>query len=187
VTTAALGLALLAAPLAAAHVTVSPEAIQAGTTATLAFQSPNEGTGAPVTGLRLVLPAGLAVDQLEVAPGWSASVRGRTVTWSGGRIPPGQFAVFSLVVTASAGTGTLAIEARQTFADGTSAEWRPALSVTEAAPAGAAGRDAGARSLGKAALAVAIAAAGFAVLACFLGLFLWLRRDSGDQASRSTS
>jgi periplasmic copper chaperone A len=114
--TAALGVLVLVGPAALAHVTVSPSTAEVGSTSELTFRVPNEEAKAATTRLTVQLPADHPIAQLLVKPipGWKVSVRTTKlakplvtddgsfssvvsqVTWSGGRIEPGQYQDFAL-------------------------------------------------------------------------------------------
>lgn len=179
---AACALSLLLAASAAAHVTFTPTTARPGETVRLVVDSPDENTGSPIVALELLAPSGVTVDDPEARPGWRALVQRGRVEWRGGSIPPGQFATFMVDVTAPSATGPQRFTARQRFADGTSAEFHPVLTVEPPASAGVAGRDSSARSLARAALFLAIAAVVLAIGAGFLGLWLWLRPPPRDAA-----
>jgi hypothetical protein len=114
------------------------------------------------------VPEGVVVEQVEEKADWGIDGRGRTLVWTG-RLNPGRLATFAVSASVEGG-GELV---RHT--DGSTQTWEPTVAVGAAT----AGRDEGARTLGKAALFVAVAAGVLAVGAGFLGLWLWLR-GSGD-------
>ncbi|MGH3508697.1 MAG: YcnI family protein [Nocardioidaceae bacterium] len=111
-----LALTVLAASPASAHVAISPATAPAGSAAELTFRVPNEEAHAATTKLVVQLPVAHPIAQLLVRPipGWSSTVRTRKltkplvtddgsfssvvslVTWSGGRISPGQYQDFTL-------------------------------------------------------------------------------------------
>jgi uncharacterized protein YcnI len=159
---------LLAAP-AMAHITVTPGSARAGSAAVLTFHVPDEEAKADTTKLDLKIPTGHPIADLlvEPVPGWTVSVKTVTlakpiitddgkftqavseVTWSGGKIGPGQFQDFS--VTADplpTGVSTLAFKALQTYSNGDVVRWidlsqpgqpapghpAPVLTLTSAAP-----------------------------------------------------
>jgi len=173
--TLALG-ALALAPAAAAHVTVSPTQAEPERAALLTFSVPNERPDTVVTGLVVSMPPAVTVLQIQAKAGWQESIGARTVSWRGGRIPPRRFDTFTIRAAMPATEGTVVFRSLQIYADGHNPTWRPAVQVDAARPAvDAKGRDSGARTLGKAALFVAIAAAALAVGAGFLALWTWLR------------
>lgn len=110
---------LLVSGTAFAHVTVQPEGAAAkGGYATIAFKVPNERDNASTTKLEITLPTDhpLASVSAEPVPGWQVkitksklakplTIEGKQideavskVTWTGGKIEPGQFQRFPLSV-----------------------------------------------------------------------------------------
>ncbi|MCT2589336.1 YcnI family protein [Streptomyces sp. N2-109] len=107
---------LLGAGSASAHVSVNPEEAEAGGYSTVTFKVPNERDDASTVKLEVNLPADtpLASVMPQPVPGWDVKVtkskldkpmemHGETineavskVTWSGGKIEPGQFQQFPL-------------------------------------------------------------------------------------------
>ncbi len=173
--TLALG-ALAVAPTAAAHVTVSPSQAEPQRAALLTFSVPNERAGTVVTGLRVTVPAAVTILQIQAKAGWRESIDGRAVSWRGGAIPPHRFDTFTVRAAMPQREGPVVFRALQLYANGHNPTYRPVGEVAAAwPPTVARGRDSGARTLGKAALFVAIAAAALAVGAGFLALWTWLR------------
>ena len=172
-------LAALAWPAAAAaHVGVDPPRLDPGTTQLLTFTVPNE-RATPLTGFALERPRELRIEQVETRAGWTASSRGRLLSWRGGPVPAGQLATFAALLTAPEEAGTLIFVGRLSYADGSAQIFRPAVTVGPA-PAAASGRDEGARTLGKAALGVGIAALVLALATGFFALYLWLRSAGSE-------
>jgi uncharacterized protein len=159
---AALALALPAA--AQAHVTLQPDAAPAGGFTRLDVRVPNERDDAATTEVQLRLPSGFATASYEPVPGWTVKVRKTklatpvrtddgdvteevsTITWSGGRIPPGAFQDFGLSVRVPGKAGdTLTFKALQTYGNGEVVRWigpagsenpAPTVSVGASAEAG---------------------------------------------------
>jgi uncharacterized protein YcnI len=173
--TLALG-ALALAPAAAAHVTVSPTQAEPERAALLTFSVPNERPDTVVTGLVVSMPPAVTVLQIQAKAGWQESIGRRTVSWRGGRIPPRRFDTFTVRAAMPARAGPVVFSSLEIYATGHNPTWRPTVEVAAGArSADAKSRDSGARTLGKAALLVAIAAAAIAVGAGFLALWTWLR------------
>ena len=173
-------LVLLLPGAAAAHVTVTPRRVAPGAEALLAFSAPNEREHVPIEALTVDLPAGFVVGAVETKGGWRTTTTGRTVTWRGGRIPPGQFAQFFLRAVSPGTRGSFATTAVERFADGQRAVFHPRVSVGTLRTTLRPGTDSGARTLGKFALGVALAAALLAVGAGFLALRSWLVSGEAD-------
>jgi periplasmic copper chaperone A len=138
---AAVGLVL--APSAAAHVTVNPNEVEAGSFSRFAIRVPNERPKASTTKVVVRLPAGLEFVSFQPKPGWKRTTtmakldqpvtseegetiteRIATVTWEGGSIAPGEFDEFGLSakVPDTAGT-TLVFPANQTYSNGEVVRW----------------------------------------------------------------
>jgi hypothetical protein len=166
-------LALAWTAAASAHVTVSPTPIAPGEETTLAFHVPDERAGARLTSLTLRLAGTLRIESIEAKPGWIAQRHGQTIRWRGGSLRVGEFVDFSVVVDAPTRPGVLHSVAVERFSDGEAERYPVPIMVREATPTR--NRDAGARTLGKAALIVAIVAAVAAVGAFFMAMAMWLR------------
>jgi uncharacterized protein YcnI len=159
----------LAAP-AAAHLSIDPAKVVVGNAVDLVFSVPNEGDAIGVDHVTLGIPQDFQLDDAEAKPGWTQSRTGQAITWSGGRIPKGQYATFSIRGTAPARAETVLFNVLVGDRTGKTITYRVGLDVTAAS-----NQDKGARTLGKAALGVAILAAVLALGALFGGLYLWLR------------
>jgi hypothetical protein len=178
-------LAALALPgAAAAHVTVTPRQLAPGAEGLLVFSAPNERDRVPLTELTVTLPPGFLVGSVETKSGWDVTVRTRTVTWTGGSIPPRQFATFAIRAVAPQRTGSAATTAIERFGDGRASTFHPRLAVepssTAAATTARPGRDSGARTLGRFALGVGLAGILLAAAAGFLALRSWLLSPDPD-------
>jgi uncharacterized protein YcnI len=160
---------VLAAP-AAAHLSVDPNRIHTGQLADVTFSIPNEGDASGVDHVTLGIPSDFQLDDAEAKPGWTQSRTGQAVTWSGGLIPKRTFARFTIRGTAPAKAETVLFNVLVGDRTGKSITYRVGLDVTADSA-----QDTGARTLGKAALGVAIVAALLALGALFVGLYLWLR------------
>ena len=97
-----------------------------------------------------------------------------TRTPRGGRVPTGEFATFALRVTAPRRSSVMNFGVRQQWSDGKSKAGFVRVLVARGTPLLSA-RDSGARTLGKSALFVAIAAGALALGAGFLAMARWLR------------
>jgi uncharacterized protein YcnI len=159
----------LAAP-AAAHLSVNPSQIHTGELGDITFSIPNADDAIGVDHVTLGIPGDFQLDDAEAKPGWTQSRTAQGITWSGGRIPLGQYATFSIRGTAPAEAQTVLFNVLVGDRTGKTLTYRVGLDVTAAL-----GQDKGARTLGKAALGVAILAAVLALGALFVGLYLWLR------------
>jgi uncharacterized protein YcnI len=160
---------VLAAP-AAAHLSIDPATVVKGQLVDLVFSVPNEADAVGVDHVTLGIPQAFQLDDAEAKPGWTQSRTGQAITWSGGLIPKGTFARFAIRGTAPATVETVLFNVLVGDRTGKSITYRIGLDVTAAS-----NQDKGARTLGKAALGVAIVAAVLALGALFVGLYLWLR------------
>ncbi|HET7572151.1 MAG TPA: DUF1775 domain-containing protein [Gaiellaceae bacterium] len=123
--------ALAAAAVASAHAKLSPPVVlaKAGQVFTLAV--PTEKDGAVTTQVELTPPEGFSIDSFVPSPGWKRTVQQEgsgedaeieRVTWSGGRVPTGEDAVFQFLGRADE-SKTYAFSVRQTYSDGSVVEW----------------------------------------------------------------
>jgi uncharacterized protein YcnI len=160
---------VLAAP-AAAHLSVNPSRIHTRQLADITFSIPNADNAIGINHVTLGIPADFQLDDAEAKPGWTQSRTGQAITWSGGLIPRHQFATFSIRGTAPAKVETVLFNVLVGDRTGRSITYRVGLDITATAT-----EDNGARTLGKAALGVAIVAAILAISALFVGLYVWLR------------
>ena len=174
--TVAAAVALALAPAALAHVDIEPFSIEPGQPARLTFYAPNEGKS-PATELQVVVPGDAELAVAEAVPGWTATVQGQTVTWRGGRIPVGQYGLFSAIVGAPDGEEQLEFRTTLRYADGFRQVFSPIVFAREQKAPKA--RDEASRTLGKYALGLAVAALLLAIAAGFLALTGWLR--TGDR------
>jgi uncharacterized protein YcnI len=162
--------ALVFAGSASAHLSIDPAKVTRGELVDLVFSVPNEDDPVPVDHVTLGIPGDFDLDDAEAKPGWSQSRTGQAITWSGGNIPKGQYATFSIRGTAPKKVETVLFNVLVGDRNGKSITYRVGLDVTAHGP-----QDAGARSLGRAALLIAIVGGGLALAALFTGLYVWLR------------
>lgn len=162
--------ALLFVPSAWAHLSVAPTRVGVGEAVDLTFGAPNEDDDLGVDHVTLTVPAGFDLDDAEAIPGWTQSSSGASITWAGGRIPKGQYATFGIRGTAPKTPGTVTFNVLVGDRTGKSITYQVGLDVVKSTT-----RDNGARSLGKAAIAVALVAAALGLIALFVGLYVWLR------------
>lgn len=164
---ATLAIALLAAPGALGHATVSPAFLASGEEGELRLEAPNE-RDEPMTALAVRLPAGLeaAAGQPET-PGWQLEADGPRVVWTGGPAAGGEVVLFRLRARASGEPGPVTIEVEQRYASGAVVRWSPPFTVLPAAG------DAPRQYLGRALVA---AAAGLVVVGGSLVVARRLRR-----------
>ncbi|PRY70106.1 uncharacterized protein YcnI [Glaciihabitans tibetensis] len=137
----------LAAPLAAsAHVTINPNAAEAGSYAVITVKVPNESATATTTKVELALPEDTPFTSVRYVPvaGWSAELVSETlpapvtvgenevaeavtsVVWTalpGSEIADGQLQQFSVSLGAVPDTGSVVLPATQYYSDGTIVSW----------------------------------------------------------------
>jgi periplasmic copper chaperone A len=145
-------IASIAAPAAAAHVTVDPQEAAAGSFARFDIRVPTERDVA-TTKVTVQLPDGLFFVSFQPKPGWKRSVkieqlaqpvevlgdevteRVASVTWSGGSIAPGEFDEFGMSARIPETAGTeLVFPALQTYAGGELVRWIGPPDTDEPAP-----------------------------------------------------
>ncbi|MCW2822343.1 MAG: hypothetical protein JWQ67_522 [Marmoricola sp.] len=131
--------------VAAAHVTVQPDAAEAGSFSVVAFRVPSERDDAHTTRLRVVLPDDHPIGSVQTTPvpGWSVATSTRTlatpitlfgeklskvvsqVTWTATNrgLAPGQFQDFSLSLGQLPESGEMVFRAVQTYSNGEQVNW----------------------------------------------------------------
>ncbi|MGH3242136.1 MAG: YcnI family protein [Spirillospora sp.] len=142
------------ATAASAHVTVNPKTAEQGTYAKVAFRVPNERDNASTTKLVVNLPADHPLSSVSVrpVPGWTVKAEKTKlttpikthggeqteavtrITWSGGKIEPGNFQEFDVSLgPLPTNTGELMFKADQTYSNGEVVKWdqKPAEGAAE--------------------------------------------------------
>lgn len=143
---------VLPATSALAHVTVNPREATGGGYAKLAFRVPNERDDAGTTKLEVNLPADHPFASVSVRPqaGWAYTVDRKKldtpikvhdneisevvskITWTGGKILPGEFNEFEVSVGPLPGDAdSITFKALQTYSNGEIVRW-----IEEATPGG---------------------------------------------------
>jgi periplasmic copper chaperone A len=155
-TAAAVLAAALALPAAAsAHVTLQPNTAPADGFTRLDVRVPNERDDAGTVKVDVQLPPGFAFVSYEPRPGWKVTVEREKldqpieveegfevdeqvtrITWSGGRIGPGEFLDFGLSLRLPKGEAgdKLIFKALQTYEDGEVVRWIGPEDADEPAP-----------------------------------------------------
>ncbi len=150
-------LALAALPSTAlAHVTISPSSLPAGAEDELVFRCPDESANAATVKLVVQLPVDHPIASVKVRPihGWRSRVTMRkltvpittddgvvvaavdTITWSGGRIEPGEYQDFAILAgPIPSGAKELPFKAIQTYSNGEVVRWIERRGPGEAEPA----------------------------------------------------
>jgi uncharacterized protein YcnI len=139
---AAVGGALVLAASASAHAELSPAVAltKHGQLFTLAV--PTEKENATTTKIELTPPSGFSIDSFAPSPDWTRNVKStgsgeetkiQQVTWSGGKVPTEEDAVFQFLASADSAK-TYSFKVRQTYSDGTVVDWSGPESSDTPAP-----------------------------------------------------
>lgn len=117
------------ASIAGAHAVVFPRTMNADSYEKFVLRVPNEKESA-TTQVKVEIPEGFAVSRVKPMYGWNYEFEraedGKTVkaiTWSGGKILPGEFQEFEFNGKTAAEPGRYAFRAWQTYDDGETVEW----------------------------------------------------------------
>lgn len=143
------------ATAASAHVTANPKTAEQGSYTKVAFRVPNERDDASTTKLVIHLPVEhpLASVSVRPLPGWTAKVEKSklpkpmkvhggelteavtTITWTGGKIEPGQFQEFDVSMgPLPTDTDQMMFKAGQTYSNGEVVRWDEAPADGAAEP-----------------------------------------------------
>jgi uncharacterized protein YcnI len=122
---------LLFVGAADAHVVPLPAYVVAGEPSRVLLSVPNE-RGLAMTGVSVTLPRRFHIAAAGSVAEWTATVRGRTATWSGGRLPPTVTAYLPLDVQAHVEPGQVTFVAKETYPDGEAVRWPVTLTVVPA-------------------------------------------------------
>src|SRR3954469_8484940 len=123
VTSAIAALALVAAAGASAHAEISPPVAVSTTTQLFTLAVPTEKEGLTTTKVELTPPSGVGIDSFVRAVGWKrqrqetgsgANAVIQKVTWTGGRVPTEEDAVFQFLASADSNK-TYTFTVRQTY------------------------------------------------------------------------
>lgn len=116
-------LVLILVPQAMAHVEASPEKVPADGVARITLAAEGEES-VPAVKLTVQMPAGVTDVTAHPTPGWTRSVNGRIVTWSGGKIQEGKVGKFSFSAHMPAAPGrVLVFPSLVTYANGKVVHW----------------------------------------------------------------
>ena len=139
---AAVLLALVLADAAFAHATLSPPVAKSKVLQQFTLSVPTEKEGATTTEIELTVPAGFAIDSFEPEPNWKRSEQAtgsgeektiQKVTWTGGKVPTGEDAVFRFNGSL-ASSKSYKVTVRQTYSDGSIVDWTGPESSDTPAP-----------------------------------------------------
>jgi uncharacterized protein YcnI len=137
--TAAVALGAIAAPGAAAHVTVQPSTSRPAELQRYRLIVPNERTSAATTGVDVKVPAGVTFALVESVAGWRAQVVRRRgviaeLRWRAGRVPPDGYADLHFIARNPVRVGPIAWKALQRYDDGRVVRWIGSKASDQPAP-----------------------------------------------------
>jgi hypothetical protein len=76
---------------------------------------PNDSINVPLTGFRLTPPSGVTVEATEVGDAWVTRMEGRTLVWTGGRVPGGDQGVFTFRAQLDTAEPTITFEGEESY------------------------------------------------------------------------
>ena len=138
---AAIG-ALVLANAAFAHAAISPPVTKSKTGQVFTLAVPTEEENATTTTVELTPPEGFSIDSFAPSPGWKRDVQQtgegedtviQKVTWSGGKVPTEEDAIFQFVGEADS-SKTYSFDVRQTYSNGKVVDWSGPESSDTPAP-----------------------------------------------------
>ena len=161
---------LVFAASAFAHAEMSPSVALAKHLQLFSLAVPTEKASATTTQVELTLPSGFSIDSFVPVLGWKRKEQTtgtgqnttiQKVTWSGGKVPTEEDALFQFLASADA-SKTYTFKVRQTYSDGTVVDWSGPESSDTPSPTVEAkssiGGGGGSNTLAIVALAVAVVA-----------------------------
>jgi uncharacterized protein YcnI len=132
------------ATAASAHVTANPDSAEQGSFTKVSFRVPNERDKADTTKLKIDMPKDHPIEHVSVrsVPGWTVKVETAklakpvkleggelteavsSITWSGGKIAPGQFEEFDVSMgPLPTGVDRILFKAEQSYSGGEVVKW----------------------------------------------------------------
>jgi uncharacterized protein YcnI len=128
--------ALVAAPVAAGHGTLTPSTAAAGASQRFELTVPNDRLDADIVGVALALPAGAALESAEAEqPRWAVTSTETSVRWTGGPIERTTTETFAFVARVPTESGPVQFTLLETYDDGDAAPFP--MTVVTSGPAGA--------------------------------------------------
>jgi len=133
---------LVLASVASAHAIMSPPVAKSKVLQQFTLSVPTEEEGATTSEIELTVPDGFSIDSFEPSPGWkrteAATGSGeekviQQVTWSGGKVPTDEDAVFRFNGSMSSNK-TYTFKVRQTYSSGKVVDWSGAETSDTPAP-----------------------------------------------------
>jgi uncharacterized protein YcnI len=125
-----------------AHAEISPPVAKSKTTELFTLAVPTEKEGLMTTKVELTPPSGFGIDSFVPSAGWKRDVQQtgtgenaqiQRVTWSGGKTPTEEDAVFQILATPDS-SKTYKFNVRQTYSDGSVVDWSGPESSDTPAP-----------------------------------------------------
>ena len=134
--------ALAFAGSAFAHAEISPPVTVKKVTQLFTLAVPTEKENAETAKVELTPPSGFAIDSFVPSPGWTRNVQQtgsgeetqiQSVSWTGGKVPTEEDAVFQFLATADS-SKSYSFSVRQTYSDGSVVDWSGPESSDTPAP-----------------------------------------------------
>jgi uncharacterized protein YcnI len=133
--------ALAFAGSAFAHAEISPPVTVTKVTQLFTLAVPTEKENAETAKVELTPPSGFAIDSFVPSPGWTRNVQQgsgeetqiQSVSWTGGKVPTEEDAVFQFLATADS-SKSYSFSVRQTYSDGSVVDWSGPESSDTPAP-----------------------------------------------------
>jgi uncharacterized protein YcnI len=125
-----------------AHAEVSPTVVLAKSSQVFTLAVPTEKEGLTTTKVEMTPPSGFGIDSFAPATGWKRDVQStgsgeaaviQKVTWSGGHVPTDEDAIFQFIGTPNS-SKDFTFKVRQTYSDGSIADWSGPESSDTPAP-----------------------------------------------------
>jgi len=142
VTAAVTAGALAFVPAAFGHAALSPPVAKSKVLQQFTLSVPTEEEGATTTSVELTVPSGFAIDSFEPEPGWKREEQAtgsgeektiQKVTWTGGKVPTGEDAVFRFNASLDS-SKKYTLQVRQTYSNGKVVDWTGPESSDTPAP-----------------------------------------------------
>jgi len=133
---------LVFAGSALAHAEISPSVALAKHLQLFSLAVPTEKESATTTKVELTPPSGFSIDSFVPAPGWTRQEQTtgtgenttvQKVTWTGGKVPTEEDALFQFLASTDA-SNTYSFKVRQIYSDGTVVDWTGPESSDTPAP-----------------------------------------------------
>ena len=134
--------ALVTAAAASAHARISPAVSLSKELQLYSLAVPTEKEGKTTTQVVLTVPKGFSIDSFVPSPGWKRVEQStgsgentviQKVTWTGGKVPTEEDALFQFLGQPSK-AGTYTFQAQQTYSDGSIVNWSGSESSDAPAP-----------------------------------------------------